>query len=319
MDFTKNGAVLAQLLGDIKAGQLPHTLVIEGKDSASRSQTASFLASALVCECDDKSKLPCGKCTACIKVGARRHPDVTVLGFEDGAQVRVDDIRRIRTDAYATPFEAESKVIIFCEAQMLNVQSQNALLKILEEPPQRVYFILTCPAANMLLPTVNSRCARFSLGTLDSEEIYRSVSAIFKQQSESTRRRCSAVISMLEGFEMTEKNLQQLSQALEICDEFYGSGRFPFASLPAKKEDTDVLKLIFKVLALCALEITEEKKNANGMHGIFDREALSGAAARFSLRSAFSLYELFSEAHDKLCANANLGAVMAYLRAQLSK
>lgn len=318
MDFRKDSAALAQILGEIKAQQLPHTFVIEGKDAASRQEAAAFCAATLVCECEDKSMLPCGVCTACKKIASKRHPDVAVLAPGDGTQVRVDDVRKIRTDAYATPFEAENKVVIFEQAQLLNVQSQNALLKILEEPPERVYFILTCPAANMLLPTVSSRCARFSLGSLSDEENYRSVCGLCKGEGEPAKRRYSSLISMLEGFEMTEKNIARLPLVLEICDEFYGSGKFPFSLLPTKKEDGETLKLIFKALALCALEITGAKKAARGMHGVLDRSTLSAATARFSLRSALAYYELFCEVHDKLCANANVGAIVALLRAELS-
>ncbi len=319
MDFGKQDAVLANILSEIKSGQLPHTFVIEGKDEASRQEAAAICAAALVCECEDKSTLPCGECTACRKIFAKRHPDVTVLSSAGGEQVRVDDVRRVRADAYATPFEADNKIVIFREAQLFNVQSQNALLKILEEPPQRVYFILTCPAANMLLPTVNSRCAKFSLGSLGKEEIYRSVSELCKAEDEQTKHRYSSLIAMLEGFEMTEKNIAHLPLALKICDEFYESGKFPFSLLPTKKEDTEDLKLIFKALALCALEITKVKKGAEAQGGVLCRRVLSSAAARLSLRSAFSQHELFCTVLERLEASANLGAVMALLRAELSE
>lgn len=318
MDFKKDSPAFARLLGEMKTGQPAHTFVIEGKDEKSRRDAAMLCAAALDCECTEREEIPCGRCSSCSKIISGRHPDVTFVGGEDGAKVSVDEIRRVRSDVFQSAFEAENKIVIFNGAHLLSAQAQNALLKILEEPPQKVYFILTCPSSNMLLPTVSSRCAKYSLGELGKEEIYNSVSELCKNIGDNEKKRYSNVLLMLDGFEMTEKNIDRLAAALEICDKFYGDGVFPFELLPVKKEESEALKLTFKILALCALEVIRAKKGVAAENPILKSNVLSDSAARLSLRSAYSQYELFTQVLDRLLTSANLSAVTALLRTELA-
>lgn len=315
MKENEYGAAFALLLSEIKAGQLPSTIVLYGKDEASRHKTALLCAKALLCEGEMES-LPCGECGACRKTELGRHPDVTVLAPVDGAVPKVDDIRRVRTDVFASPFEADKKVVIFEMAHMLNVQSQNALLKILEEPPKNVYFILSCPSTDMLLPTVSSRCAKFSLGALGYSEIYSSVNDLATELGEAEKQSITAAICYLDGFELTAKKIDCLRKSLEICRDFYASGRFPYEKLPVKKEDSDTLKLIFKSLALCALEIAGAKKGAEKRNCILTAPVRGFAMSHFPLKKFFSQYEFFCEMSERLEANANVAAVLAVVRSE---
>lgn len=313
MDIAELGTGFARLLGEIKSAQLPNTFALEGKDAESRKKSALLCAAALVCE---NSDCPCLECSACKKVMQQHHPDITSVPRADGESVKVDDIRYIRQDAYVTPFEADKKVYIFDNAQKLNVQSQNALLKILEEPPHNVYFILTCPSVNMLLPTVSSRCARYSLGSLGKDEIYRSVCEIAGDKTESEKNRCASAISKLESFETNRNNLEALLEVLSKCEAFYKTGEFP---REIKKEDAEELKLTLKVLSLCALECLEYKKGASFFGGILSQDTLYASASRLSVRSALGLYEFFCEMHERLCANGNVSAVISAIILETSK
>lgn len=318
MDIKKTNSALSYILGEIRANQLPHTFVLEGKDEKSRREAALFCACALDCECETGADVPCEKCAPCSKILSGRHPDVTVIGKDNDAKVSVDDVRKVRSDVYQSAFEAENKVVILNQAHLLNVQSQNALLKILEEGPEKVYFILTCPSANMLLPTVSSRCTKYSLGELERGEILVTVSELVKGATPEEKERLSSALMMLDGFEMTGKNMERLVFALTVCDKFYNEGEFPFGLLPTKKEESEMLKLTFRMLALCALEISRSKKGVKSESAILTRDAMQKAQSRVSVRYAFSLYELFSEIYEKLEMNANLSAVTAYLRSELT-
>lgn len=315
MQKNEYGAAFALILSEIKAGLLPSTIVLYGKDEASRHKTAILCAQALMCE-GERDKIPCGACGACRKMALGRHPDVTVLSPVDGTAPKVDDVRRVRTDVFVSPFEADKKVVIFEMAHMLNVQSQNALLKILEEPPKNVYFILSCPSSDMLLPTVSSRCAKFSLGALGYSEIYSTLRDICTELGEAEKESVAAAISYLEGFELTQKNTECLRIALGICRDYYGSGSFPFEKLPAKKEDSETLKLILGSLALCALEIAFTKKGAEKRYFILPAPVRAFAMSHFPLKRVFSQYEFFCELRERLEANANVGAVLAVMRSE---
>jgi len=312
MDLKNPGTSLSLMLTEIRSGTLPKTLLIEGKDESSRKEAANICAAALMCTADE---VPCLECDSCLKVLSGRHPDVTVL-FPGEEKVSVDDIRKVRLDAGISPFEAECKIVIFHQAHNLNVQSQNALLKILEEPPKSVYFILTAPSSKLMLQTVDSRCAKFSLGSLSEKDVYGSLKEFCTNITDSDLSRLCCAVLYLDGFVPNEKNVRDLLSAMEVCDTFYTSGRFPFEKLPSKKEDSDMLSVILKTAALYAMTVFKAKKGVmpkNG--GILGADRLEAAMARFPARAAFSQYGLFCELYERLSENANVGAVISSLRA----
>ncbi|MCL2003608.1 MAG: hypothetical protein FWG72_06360 [Oscillospiraceae bacterium] len=123
----------------------PIPVILEGNDSEALRQAALRLASDWMW--DER------------KVLAGLHVDVSVLDNGADAAVKVDDIRAIRRDTLLRPFDGEVKVYIIAHAQNMNQSAQNALLRVLEEPPRYVRFILCAGNAEALLPTVRSRCA----------------------------------------------------------------------------------------------------------------------------------------------------------------
>lgn len=312
MDLKNPGTAMSLILTEVKSGTLPKTFLIEGKDEASRKEAARVCAAALVCESDE---VPCTECNACKKVLEGRHPDVTVINAGED-KVGVDDIRKVRLDANISPFEAECKIVIFDGAQNLNVQSQNALLKILEEPPRSVYFILTAPSSKLLLQTVDSRCAKFSLGSLSAKDVYRSVCDVSGGLSDKDNARVCNAVLYLDGFVPSEKSIASLKDAIDICTDFYTSGRFPFDKLPSKKEESADLQLILRVLSLCSLEILRAKKGTPVQDGgILGKEALDIAVMRTPLKTSYSRSAFFSELSERIDENANISAVTASLRA----
>lgn len=312
MDLKNAGAALTLIFSEVKSGTLPKTILIEGKDEASRKQAARAVAAALVCE---KDNVPCLECDQCTKALAGRHPDITIISPKE-EKVSVDDIRKVRLDANISPFEAECKIIIFEKAEELNVQSQNALLKILEEPPQRVYFILTAPSSKLMLQTVDSRCAKFSLGSLSKDDVYRSVCDFSEGTTEKDNTRLCNAVLYLDGFVPDEKSIKDLKTALDISTRFYTSGRFPFEALPTKKEESGLLQLTLKVLSLCSLEILKAKKGTiSNDGGILGNDVIETAIMRIPMKTAYAQYGFFRDLCERLYENANLASVLAAFRA----
>lgn len=310
MDIKNSGATLALIFNEIKGGTLPKTFLIEGKDESARTSAAKLCAAALMCE---NAEPPCGKCPSCIKTLAGTHPDVAEISPLK-EKITVDYIRSVRASAYVSPFESENKVIIFHKADELNVQSQNALLKILEEPPEKVRFILTCPTSGSLLPTVASRCARFSLGAVSRGDVLRSISELLKETEKNKLNGLCTAALYLDGFVPNETNVRNLELAAEISNDFYADGFFPFEKYSLKKEDSDTLKLIFKVLALCALEIMKHKKGIKLSNCILKNEILNSASAVTTAKDAFEYYEFFCDLLQRTEANANISAISAALQ-----
>lgn len=312
------GQTALLMLGEIKSGTFPNTCVIEGRDTEARKKTALLMAASLFCSCPDVAERPCTECSECQKALACHHPDLRLLSpFAD--KITVDDVRSVRSDAFATPFEAECKVYIFEEAQELNVQSQNALLKILEEPPKNVYFMLLAPSSKALLPTVRSRCASFGLGEMSQSELMKSVSALMPGESGETRERVCAALLFLEGTELSAENVQRIKKALDVCDGFFASGSFDYSVFPKKREDDGILRTVLRLAAVCASRLSQEKKGVrtDARQKLLSDSAANAALQRLTLRRTLELYELFSRICDMLLANANLNVLAAYMRSEL--
>lgn len=160
------GDILASLVG---GGRWPQSIVIEGPAGSGKAGLARRIAQAAVCTAEGER--PCGACRACRNAGNGNHPDIITLQG-DGTQksLSVDRIRQMRAQAFVRPNEAEKKVFLLLDAGCMNASAQNAMLKILEEPPAYVIFVITVESRTQLLSTVLSRSVSVSLGGGESPE-----------------------------------------------------------------------------------------------------------------------------------------------------
>jgi len=148
---------------------LPHAILLRGSSARTRGSVSAFLAQAFVCEGENK---PCGKCSHCMKAGINSHPDVITVDptAQNEKTFKIALVREMKDDAYIIPNEASRKVYILKSADKMNVQAQNALLKLIEEPPSYARFILECESSSAMLETILSRVSLFDLGT-DSDDV----------------------------------------------------------------------------------------------------------------------------------------------------
>lgn len=152
----------------ISSGKLSHAIILEGSSKEVRLQVAKQLAAAVLCKSEQR---PCYECLGCLKVKKDSHPDLHFLQKEKGSSmIKIDAIRNLKTQALVFPNDGEKSVFIISEAQDMNVQSQNALLKIFEEPAEHVCFILTCNSKSSLLQTILSRATCYFLGEEEKSE-----------------------------------------------------------------------------------------------------------------------------------------------------
>lgn len=160
--FLGNEKIKEQLSYLLAAGRLPHVIVLEGEEGIGKKTLAMEIASALVCRSGGEK--PCGYCAQCSKAEKGYHPDIMLCGPEDGKKfISVGAIRDIINNAYIAPLESDYKIYIIDKAHCMNESAQNAILKMLEEPPSYVVFILTVEARSMLLETVLSRAVVLSV------------------------------------------------------------------------------------------------------------------------------------------------------------
>ncbi len=160
-NFISNEKVKEQLTYLVESKRLPHAIIIEGEEGIGKRTLAKELALNLFCRGEDK---PCLECPQCSKLLKGLHPDYieyTAENRKDAFHIR--KIREIRDDAYMSPNEADYKIYVLGNAQSMTVEAQNALLKVLEEPPSYVIFILTITNKAAMLETVLSRSVVISL------------------------------------------------------------------------------------------------------------------------------------------------------------
>lgn len=158
-----NDALKSRLASEAKQGRLSHCYLLAGPEGSGKRTLARLVAAAAQCEGDTP---PCGVCLPCRKVLAGVHPDVSIVDDASHKQLPAELIRTARAGVFIRPNEGRRKVLIFPRAQDMNATGQNALLKLLEEPPSYAMFLLLADAAEKLLPTIRSRCAELRLSPL---------------------------------------------------------------------------------------------------------------------------------------------------------
>lgn len=160
--FRTSPQARGQIAKLMDAGRFPHAVLLEGGTAQERKKLARLVAQALVCAA--AGERPCGKCAACQKAAAQAHPDIREAeGGEAARSFHIETVREVRADVFILPNEAQSKVYLLLNAQAMSPQAQNALLKVLEEPPAYAVFLLACDSKTKMLATILSRVVTFTL------------------------------------------------------------------------------------------------------------------------------------------------------------
>ena len=156
-----NARLKENLRHSVDSGRLSHFYLITGPKGSGKRTLARLLAAAAVCRDGNK---PCLACSACRKAMTNNHPDIISVTDPEHKAVAVKIVRDYREDVYIKPNEADKKVYIF--PQELGTEGQNALLKILEEPPAYGVFILLAENPQQILTTVRSRCTMLQMESI---------------------------------------------------------------------------------------------------------------------------------------------------------
>ena len=180
-NFAGNSRLRQRLEPRLSAG-LGHAYILSGPAGSGRHTLAAILARAMVCS--DSGTRPCGRCPGCKKAEAGIHPDIITVSPEEGhREILVDQVRQMRVDTFVRPNEAARKVYIIEEADSLNENAQNAMLKLLEEGPAYAAFLLLVENPGSLLTTVRSRCEELALSPVSVPEAERWLAHHFPRQT----------------------------------------------------------------------------------------------------------------------------------------
>ena len=167
-DVVGQMAVTQTLKTQLSSGKLSHAYLFTGSRGTGKTSSAKILAKAVNCE-NPQGGNPCNCCQSCRTIDAGACMDV--LEIDAASNNGVDNVRDLRDDAIYTPSQVKMRVYIIDEVHMLSISAFNALLKIIEEPPEHLLFILATTELHKVPATILSRCQRFSFRRISQEDI----------------------------------------------------------------------------------------------------------------------------------------------------
>ena len=176
--------LVTTIVNAIKLGRVAHTFLLTGIRGGGKTTTARIIAKTLNCSApviSEKLVLPCGECANCQASILGSHPDIIEL--DAASRTGVDDMRSIIENTNYSPLLGKYKIYIIDEVHMLSTSAFNALLKTLEEPPAHVKFIFATTELRKIPITILSRCQKFELRRLNSEELVSHLKDILAQEN----------------------------------------------------------------------------------------------------------------------------------------
>ena len=168
-DILGNESVVRHFQTALKQRSISHAYLLNGEDGSGKMMLATAFARAL--QCEEGGIEACGRCKSCMQAASGNHPDISYVTHEKSI-ISVDDIRvQLNAAIQIKPYSAPYKVFIIDEAEKMNEQAQNALLKTLEEPPEYAVILLLVDNENQLLQTILSRVVRLDTRPLSAKQI----------------------------------------------------------------------------------------------------------------------------------------------------
>jgi len=304
-----NERIKQNLTAALQKGRVSHFYLISGPQGSGKHTLARLLAAAILCRGQER---PCGSCTPCRKVMSDSHPDFITVDDPEKKTVPVELIRNARADMYVQPNESDKKIYLFPRAQDMGIPGQNALLKILEEPPSYGVFLLLTDNPEKLLPTVRSRCVELALSAVPEQQL---LPWLQKQFPETEKDLLVAAIHRGGGFpgqvlQLVKEGAEPAPQVLEFLDTYAARDAYRLVSLLAgmEKSKRDQLIPVLEQWTECLAGALVYRSGGRAVTPMADR--LSKARQPRELRAAI--------AHLQKCVfyaqgNVSPAAICGYL------
>ena len=312
-DILGNEQIIEHLQNAIRMGKVSHAYILNAPESSGKRMIAEAFAATL--QCEKKGAEPCGECHSCKQAASHNHPDIIYVQHEKPNTIGVDDIRvQINQDIAVKPYSSPYKIYIVDEAEKMNVQAQNALLKTIEEPPAYGVILLLTTNADAFLPTILSRCIRLDLkpvaddklkeflmkkcGVVDYQAdicvdfsqgiVGRAVTLASSAHFNEIKDAVLQLLKRVKDIELSEMigAVKQIGEYKLDINDFFDMMMIWYRDVLLYKATADVNGLVFKD------EVYEIKKQANtsSYHGIeLIQEALEKAKMRLDANVNFEL------------------------------
>lgn len=350
-----NTALLERLEADIRAGQLSHAYILDGRKGSGRHTVARRICAAIACEnrpgqgahapdrdqmglfdlldpvpqkaVDPDAPLPCLTCPACEKVLEDKCPDIRVIGREGKASIGVEAVRFLKQDVLIPPNDLDTKIYIIEDAETMTVQAQNALLLTLEEPPSYVLFLLLCNGADHLLETIRSRAPILRTRPIPDETIR---AYLRDQRCTLSDEDLDAVLLRADGcigqalILADARSVKPVMKLRALCDELMETcAARRYDSLPGVLygfgSKRDGVAEVISLVRLAARDLIL-LRHGEGVRLKYytDREAAEALASRFTTRSLLKLMGALDHASESLEANGNVRLLLTQLAVELT-
>jgi DNA polymerase-3 subunit delta' len=321
-DFLPQGEEILKLQTQIRNNRMSHALLITGEDGTGKRTLSRLIAASLLCI--EKGNQPCGRCSGCIRVYDNEHPDLiciekgnplTADAKKSKTTIPIDDIREMIRLSNAYPFEGGNRVILISNAEDMTIQAQNCLLKILEEPPENTFFILTSNHPEQLLVTIRSRCRFLKMKPWDDERIIQILkdSGISEKKAYLAAGACNGSIGYAKRLADDENYWESRG---DIVASFFGSAeRSRILSVSSRwkenKTDADILFNILEEYIRIMLQHRITKKMDNRLQDISDEWKHFAVTA--DIKRFIFLLNRISDSRKQYGYNVNIQAIVEQL------
>ncbi|MBO5908153.1 MAG: AAA family ATPase [Clostridia bacterium] len=320
----------------IDAGRMPHAFLISGASGSGKMTLATEIAASLNCERrgESNSPLPCGKCDACRRIYESNFTDVKVLRKPtDRATIGVEPIKLLREDMFLSATESDYKIYIIDDAELMTPEAQNALLKVLEEPPTEIVIMLLTATPDKILTTIKSRVQHISTTLFTDAELEehlcaRSDSARMLKNTSPDKLRA---IVMSSGGRLGEAEALMDRKRAAVCESEredvlrivrsvrhgsgYGETYSAMSVLPTKRAELSrMLELLLSALRdLVTLRHSPEAR----LLFFTSREECISLSDSIGWRRLYEIYDAVCKAYEYCSMNANVSNLVANLTAQI--
>ena len=316
----------------IESGTVPHAFLIGGPSGSGKSVLATEIAAAVNCEAKGhlESELPCRKCESCRRIFEGNYPDVKILAKpKDKASLGVDPVKDFREDMFLSSTESEHKIYIIDDAESMTTEAQNALLKVLEEPPKSVMIIMLAKEGDRILTTIKSRAQYIAMTRFDDDELAKillSESAEARSIKVQSEDRFISLIKSADGRLGLAKRLLNKKQSEDAEEDradiirlisaigqkaSYADIYAAVSHFPTKRADLSITleRVMIALRDLLVIEYDDKAKTLFFSSADEARRSCPGVSAK----RIISVYDAIDEAHELCARNANISNLLCSL------